>query len=478
MINDTFQFSELRLLNIISVFTGLVIFVPMLYVFVLSLREKERRAAKISLLLAVCIPAVFIIVGLTHFKYHDTVNIVLLASTAVLCAVLFLPVKQSGPAGDDAPGARIDERDTMFSRFYTPQGSRMLAEYYRQKPHKKALDDKFRAQPGLMAKGSRYYDAVQFSAAHASFKTVTAFHAGIEAGPAVTERTNVGPREITDFIKNWALKLGAVSAGVTELRDYHLYSIVGRGERYGEPVELDHRYAIALTVEMDKQMLAAAPLGPTVMESAQQYLACGAIATQIAELIRHLGYPARAHIDGNYRVVCPLVARDAGLGEIGRMGLLMTPRLGPRVRIAVVTTDLPLVCEVTKRDHTVIDFCTKCRKCALLCPGKAIPFGDMDSIDGVRRWRINSEACFTIWCSFGTDCGRCVSVCPYSHPANMMHNVVRRGVRNSPLFRRFAIKMDDIFYGRNPATAPPPAWMPAPSAAGGASGTRDHVVRR
>lgn len=70
---------------------------------------------------------------------------------------------------------------------------------------------------------------------------------------------------------------------------------------------------------------------------------------QLAEFMRSIGYPARAHIDGSYRVVCPLVARDAGLGEIGRMGLLMTPELGPRVRIAVVTTDLPLVPDGTRR---------------------------------------------------------------------------------------------------------------------------------
>ena len=50
---------------------------------------------------------------------------------------------------------------------------------------------------------------------------------------------------------------------------------------------------------------------------------------QLAAAIRDLGYPARAHIDGNYRVIAPLVARDAGLGEIGRMGLLMTPRWVP-----------------------------------------------------------------------------------------------------------------------------------------------------
>jgi len=90
-------------------------------------------------------------------------------------------------------------------------------------------------------------------------------------------------------------------------------------------------------------MVNSGPLAPIIMESSQKYLDSGSIAVQLAAFIRNLGYPALAHIDGNYQVVCPLVARDAGLGDIGRMGLLMTPKLGPRVRIGVVTTDLPLL---------------------------------------------------------------------------------------------------------------------------------------
>jgi ferredoxin len=463
-------------LNIISVSIGLVLFVSLLYVFVLSLKEKESRAAKISLPAAIAIPALYIAVGLIDFKYHDIAIIGLLCLTAITTVILFFPLNQSHKVLNDTPRTRIDERDTMFSRYYTPWESEKLAGYYRDNPDKKVLDDKFRAQPGLLEKGSKCYNPVMFSAANASLKTVAAFHASIEDGPAGPKSPGVSPRDITNFIKNWAIKLGAVSAGVTELKDYHLYSTIGRGELYGTPVELGHKYAIAVTVEMDKHMLAAAPYGPTVMESSQQYLACGAIAAQIAEMIRNLGYPARAHIDGKYRVVCPLVARDAGLGEIGRMGLLMTPQLGPRVRIAVVTTDLPLVCDDAKRNYSVIDFCTKCRKCALVCPSNAIPFGDMDSIEGVERWQINSEACFTIWCAYGTDCGRCVSACPYSHPDNFMHNFVRRCVHNSRLFRTFAIKMDDVLYGKNPPPAASPDWMPD-SLGGEPHGAKDHIVR-
>ncbi len=206
-------------------------------------------------------------------------------------------------------------------------------------------------------------------------------------------------------------------------------------------------------------MLATAPAGPAVMESAQQYLNAGSIAVQIAAFIRNLGYPARAHIDGNYDVVCPLVARDAGLGEIGRMGLLMTPNLGPRVRIGVITTDIPLILNKYMHNHSVIDFCTICKKCADVCPSQSISFNDMEDIDGIKRWQINQEACYTFWTKVGTDCGRCVSVCPYSHPDNLMHNLVRAGIKNSFIFRRFALKMDDVLYGRKPVAAPLPEWI-------------------
>jgi ferredoxin len=310
-----------------------------------------------------------------------------------------------------------------------------------------------------LQKGAVHYDPVTSAAAIASFKTVATFHSLLDDENLSTPAQQIDPVRMTNFIKQWLRGVRAVSVGVTELRDYHLYHTIGRGERYGQPVELSHKYAIALTVEMDKYLLSRAPAGPTVMESAQEYLNSGAMTVQLAEFIHQFGYSARAHIDGNYRVVCPLVARDAGLGEIGRMGLLMTPELGPRVRLAVVTTDLPLIPNERKRDGTMIDFCRRCKKCADVCPARAISFDDRKEIDGVLRWQVSSEACFTYWCRIGTDCGRCMSVCPYSHPNNAMHNLVRLAVRQSALLRAAALKMDDLFYGRKPAPLPIPNWI-------------------
>jgi ferredoxin len=416
---------------------------------VMSSREGERRAAKRLLVGSALLPLPYLVAGIAVFPGQAITAAVLILFPAVVGMSLLLPVGNKPTGDDDTPRHRIDERDIMFSRWRLQPGSERFETYYAQNPDKKTLDDRFRARPGLLSKGSTFYNPHLFAAADASFDAVSVFHALLDRDPA-PEQVPVDPAELALFIHWWGKKLGAVSVGITELKAYHLYSHLGRNEPYGQPVELNHRFAIAVTVEMDRHMLDYAPHGPTVMESAQQYLNAGAVAVQIAEYLRHLGYPARPHIDGSYRVVCPLVARDAGLGEIGRMGLLMTPELGPRVRLAVVTTDAPLTPDRRRRDASVLDFCARCEKCAVVCPSRAIPFGDRTEIDGVKRWQINSEACFTYWCAVGTDCGRCVRACPYSHPDNVLHNTVRFGVRRSRLFRIAAIRLENWLYGEKP----------------------------
>ena len=405
-----------------------------------SSQENEPRAARISIILAFLGSIPFFGVGLIQFNGQVPIAISFIGNNNPEyndfhhCRLGGLKSLEN-----DIPKARIDERDIMFSRNLLQPGTDRYDDYYRSNPDKKELDEKFREKPGLGKPGASFFDPISSAATEASFKTVAALHTLIDRQPEKNEPVRIQASEMAKFLKKWAKKLGAVSAGITELKDYHKYSVIGRGERYGEPVDLEHKYALALTVEMDKTMIDHAPFGPTAMESAQQYVNAGNIAVQLAEFIKELGYPARAHIDGNYRVVCPLVARDAGLGEIGRMGLLMTPELGPRVRLAVVTTDMPLIIDERRRETSVIDFCKRCNKCATNCPGKAIPFGEQTEIEGIKRWRINSEACFTYWCTVGTDCGRCMRVCPFSHPDNMIHNLVRKGIKNSVLFRRAAL---------------------------------------
>ena len=120
---------------------------------------------------------------------------------------------------------------------------------------------------------------------------------------------------------------------------------------------------------------------------------------------------------------------------------------------------MPLKADKRRFDDSMEDFCEKCMKCAENCPSAAISLNPREVINGVKRWQIDSEACFTYWCKVGTDCGRCMGVCPYSHPRNLMHNVVRWAIKNFPNFRYWAVRMDDLFYGRKPKMLKVPKWM-------------------
>lgn len=448
---------NLSLFFLITELLFLGVFLFLLYAAFVSFYEKEKRAGNIFLLADFIVA----IAGGTLYHYSDAIPtgffICFIAVSLVAILLLFLPIGNKSNLREQ-PEARIDERIVMFSRNRLEEGSENYKQYYLAHPDHLDLDNKFRGMPGLLSAQAHYFEPYLFSAANANFKTVEAFHAILEDKKNAVQQPVIA-EDVSKFLTSWVKSLGAHSVGITTLKDYHLYSHVGRGEDFGQEVTLHHKYAIAFTVEMDQHLMAAAPYSPVVMESSQQYLHSGTIAVQVAEWIKDMGYAARAHIDGNYRVVCPLVARDAGLGEIGRMGLLMTPKLGPRVRIAVVTTDIPLIESQTKYDPSVEAFCDICKKCAYTCPAAAIPKNGKNSASEPSHWQINQEACFTLWCKVGTDCGKCMRVCPYSHPNNLLHNVIRFGIKQNAIFRHVAVTMDDFFYKKNPKPVLNTRWL-------------------
>jgi len=381
--------------------------------------------------------------------------------------ILFLPFKGARSFILNRPVKRIHEADLVLSRMKLIPGSEAYDAYYKLHPEFLDADERSRKAPGFLDRQSRYFHTGTYAAASANFNVIE-YLGGLthglnptQAGSPESQLENpveVNPDKTTRFITRWLKRTGAHDVGFTRLQEYHLYSHKGRGPRSGSPIKKKHEHAIALTVEMDHRMMQSAPEGTTAMESSEQYLQSGVLALKLAAWIRELGYEATAHIDGNYEVICPLVAVDAGLGTIGRMGLLMTPSLGPRVRISVVTTNLPISYGDAFPDRTTLHFCHLCKKCARVCPSSAIPDGPRANIDGVERWQIDSERCHHFWTTSGTDCGRCITACPYSHPDDRFHRFIRWVIKNNLLFRHMALKLDDLFYGRKPAIRSMPDW--------------------
>jgi reductive dehalogenase len=193
--------------------------------------------------------------------------------------------------------------------------------------------------------------------------------------------------------------------------------------------------------------LKQAPLLPEILESTAKYVETAKIAHIITNYIKLLGYEARAHFDANYQVACVPVAKDAGLGEVGRLSILIHPTYGPCMRLSVVTTNLELQ-ETASKNHHIEDFCDICKKCADNCPSNSIPYREKPFERGFPHWSIDMESCYTFWKRTGTDCGICIRVCPYTKPDTLIHRLARFYISRNPINQRIALFLDNLLYRR------------------------------
>lgn len=412
-----------------------------------SIQEGKRRAALTGLVCALLFGAAWI--G-AFLLIRGNGLLLVAAATAVVVPVLlfFLPFSRGNPIRVNGPTEKVDERDVIFAREEYVPGSGKFEAYYAMRPENRAADDRIRELPVLLRPGGRHYDPVVSPRVGKMFTVIRRMTTEVD-GPVSRKRDDHDPGEMAATVKEQALRLGADEVGVARLNEMYVYSHVGRGpDQWGAPIVNDCRFAVVFSVEMDLPRVEEAPRIGITEETAVKYLKAAQISISLARTIRTLGYPARAHIAGsNYQIMLPPVAHDAGLGELGRNGYLVSPKFGARTRLGAVTTDLPLQPDgpVT---FGVQEFCGRCRKCAENCPSGAIPMGGKSEVRGVEKWPLHVEKCLHYWRVLGTDCGLCMKVCPYSHPPTLLHNMVRAGISRSAFARVVSLWGDDLFYGR------------------------------
>ncbi len=333
---------------------------------------------------------------------------------------------------------RIDERDTMFARASYRRGTTQYEDYYGRNPEKKKVDDELRSMPNLCSRGTSTYDEVVAPFVESGFKVLGRIRHLAEGGEE-SRRVEVEPKEISRRLKKLLKYLGAREVGITSMKEEYYYSHRGRHEEnYGERVEENYRYAIVYTVDMDEEMINRAPNLEEVVAVTKGYMDASIIGLWGSEYIRGLGYPARGHVDGNYLMYAPVVAESAGLGEIGRHGLLVTEDEGSRVRLGVITTNLELVPD-ERREFGLKELCSECGICSENCIGGAIP----REVSGERR-QVNQEACYRVWRRIGTDCGVCLSSCPMSQEIGRKY----RGRLKEPEARMEMLEEYRRSYGR------------------------------
>ena len=270
------------------------------------------------------------------------------------------------------------------------------------------------------------------------------------------------PAEVSRKVKRAARFFGASLVGICELDRRWVYSRVSNditGEHTPLEIPEEYRYAIAMAIEMDHALMQTSPTGGAAAATGLGYSRMAFVAGLLAQFIRNLGYQAIPC--GNDTALSIPIAIEAGLGELGRNGLLITEKFGPRVRLCKVFTDLPLAPD-EPHFFGLDDFCRKCMKCATDCPSRAISFEEkttkalnISNNPGVLKWPINAEQCFKYWVSNRLDCANCIRVCPFNKEEGWLHDLVRVGVKRASWLNRLFVWFDDVLgYGKqlDPAT--------------------------
>ncbi len=351
---------------------------------------------------------------------------------------------------------RVDERDTMFARANYRKGTYAYEDYYKKNPHKKAIDDSIRTRPNLCGEGTMTYNELNSPMASSAFEFLNDIK-HLSEGPVNPIRISGNQSIITKRVKGLVKQYGAKLVGITPLKDYHFYTHRGRNEDiYGEEIQIDHKYGIVFAVEMDKDMINRGPMLAEVIETSKAYVEVSIIGMILSYYIRSLGYEARNHMDANYLLMPVLLAKDAGLGEIGRNTILTTKEYGSRVRLGVVTTNLPLDID-EPISFGLEDFCKLCNNCAHTCPSQSISNAREKETNGHLNWRIDQESCYIKWRYLGTDCGMCISSCPFSQDMESIKQVDTfegNEALISSILSEFRKK-----YGKRPFVPGNPSWL-------------------
>lgn len=239
--------------------------------------------------------------------------------------------------------------------------------------------------------------------------------------PVASNRADRSPEEWTELARAFALDNEADLFGATGVKDHYIVE----GYSVGEP------NAIILGIAHDYERLRQVPSTPEngtgIAEVGRQYARGTRASFALANWIRRQGYSAQA-FPGPRAAALLLVpaAIDAGLGELGKHGSLINRTYGSNLRLAGVTTDMPLALH----DPDIFgadDFCTNCRICTDACPPEAI-FETKQWVRGVERWYVNFDKCIPFFAE-NAGCGLCIAVCPWARPGvadNLLAKMARR----------------------------------------------------
>jgi epoxyqueuosine reductase len=222
-------------------------------------------------------------------------------------------------------------------------------------------------------------------------------------GPVARTKVDLGgPAAAATAVKDRALALGAHQVGIGPITENCLY----------DTYDTDLPTAIVVAVAHDPKDMETSPDVHSGIGTMKTYAKAGKASVDLAAWIRKRGWRAVAYGQSGEVLHIPL-AINAGIGELGKHGSLISRELGASLRLAAVFTDMPLTHDAPV-DVGVDDLCLTCRRCTTDCPADAISDAKQ-MVRGVERWYVDFDKCVPYF-SKTYGCGLCLEVCPWSEP--------------------------------------------------------------
>ena len=208
-------------------------------------------------------------------------------------------------------------------------------------------------------------------------------------------------RDITEDVRLKAREMGFGEVGFTKF-DRHYAFVSKKGW-------VQYEHAICLAYEQDYAQTQTIPSLEAEFAHFGTYETEGAQGLELADYIRSLGYHAQVHSpNDNSAVYIPMFVQ-AGLGQLGANGQLLSPHFGSRARLMIITTDGPVTYDEPV-DYGIHRFCQECQVCVNRCPGRAL-VKEKVWWRGAEKNKLIYDRCRPVMARY-EGCAVCMKVCP------------------------------------------------------------------
>lgn len=171
---------------------------------------------------------------------------------------------------------------------------------------------------------------------------------------------------------------------------------------------IPYPHTIVLTMPISEEVISTTPGEEAQALNNALYAKLGDISYKLSDYLRKNVYATQVAHPYEGMVNFSPLAQKAGLGWIGKSGLLITPELGPRLKISAIFVSIANLPASNPDQHLWIsNYCERCSNCVKACPEKALI--EKEACCGNIETELEQKLC--IGCSQG--CTYCIEDCPF-----------------------------------------------------------------